>query len=129
MAQRKVDTAPDSWDTINLWHDDVRYAMGIAKYWYGAPQWAPGLAEWPAFDPWLEVVPRGTTQYDKPVGETVPAGWYLVPRDEWAGAGALLPQRGEYMRITCGVMTVATARAGCAPVCHIGRSRGADAAN
>ena len=101
LSMRPVDTAQDSWDTINLWRDDVRHAQGIGRRWYGAV-WAPGLDPWPAFDPWREAVPPGLDRSVRPPGVHVSARYYLAPRAEWPGSRPGRPTtRAEYMRITC----------------------------
>ena len=59
MKMRPVDTAPDSWDTLNLWEFQDPHALGIGVQYYNNIYLPlpPGIEPWPSFDPWSEVVP------------------------------------------------------------------------
>ena len=95
MKMRPVDTAPDSWDTINLWESRGDYDLGIGRAYYNNIyiDLPPGIEPWPPFDPWAELVARGETA-------TVPGPYGMDsmfvkppnPRGE---------DFGGYMRITC----------------------------
>ena len=100
MEMRAVDTAPDSWDTINLWGDKVTGAFGFGRSYYrnlGVAQLPDGIEPWPEFDPWVEALVRG----ELPV---TPGAWthstrYFEPRENWLSPDDI--GIAEYMRITC----------------------------
>ena len=96
MEVRPVDAAPGSWDTINLWGDQVKNSAAYGRRYYsnlGVAQLPPGIEPWPPFDPWVEMLPDGS-------GATMPgpsahANSYFEP------ARPLSLGISEYMRITC----------------------------
>ena len=104
LAMRPVDTAPDSWDTINLWGlwgDNFPPVLATGQYYYGR-EWAPGLEAWPAFDPWMEVGPSGLDRSERPAGSYTSSPVYILPREEWPSSrSGRLGTTAEYMRITC----------------------------
>ena len=99
MEMRPVDTAPDSWDTINLWDDKVTGALGVGKSYYRnlVGQLPAGIDPWAAFDPWVEAVVRGERQTTP--GSRTLSTKYFEPRENWRYPDAI--SIAEYMRITC----------------------------
>ena len=53
MKMRPVDTAPDSWDTVNLWESRGDYDLGIGRAYYNHIylHLPPDIEPWPPFDP------------------------------------------------------------------------------
>ena len=97
MEVRPVDTTPDSWDTINLWGDQLRYSAGYGRRYYsnlGGAQLPPGIEPWPAFDPWVEILRSGTSS-STVTGPSAHRSSYFEPRSP------LSMGISEYMRITC----------------------------
>ena len=96
MKVRPVDTAPDSWDTLNLWDFRDSHGLGIGVQYYNNIYLPlpPGIEPWPSFDPWSEVLPRGEIA-------TVP-GPYTWDTSFFESPN---PRRARdfagYMRITC----------------------------
>ena len=96
MKERPVDTAPGSWDTINLWGSEAKDSLSAGRAYYNniyVPHLPAHIEPWPEFDPWAEVVKRGEVP-------TVPGQWtssrrYFEPPPprQWG--------LSEYMRITC----------------------------
>ncbi len=98
MEMRPVDTAPDSWDTLNLWGSEVPYALGFGATYYNhiygvtLPQ---GIEPWPPFDPWAEVLQRGEAPtVPGPYTHALKSFVFESPNPRGEGYGA-------YMRITC----------------------------
>ena len=100
MKMRPVDTAPDSWDTLNLWEFQDPHALGIGVQYYNNIYLPlpPGIEPWPSFDPWSEVVP-----WLEP--SPVPGPAHLVQQilrvsgSSWAG---LCGVHADYLRVTRG---------------------------
>ena len=99
MEMRPVDTAPDSWDTINMWGDQAEKARGLGAIYYNYTlglELPPGIEPWPEFDPWAEIT---TSRDDLTVrGPYTTSKNYFTPRSEWWHPDIVT---GEYMRITC----------------------------
>ena len=96
MEVRPVDTAPDSWDTINLWGDQVQYSAAYGRRYYSNLDLAhlpPSIEPWPAFDPWVEILPSGSLPTLP--GQHAHLSYYFEPSDP------LSLGISEYMRITC----------------------------
>ena len=96
MEVRPVDTAPDSWDTINLWGDQVQYSATYGRSYYAnldVVHLPPDIEPWPAFDPWVEVLSPGSMP-------TVPGPRYRG-RHYFEPVSPLSLGISEYMRITC----------------------------
>ena len=93
MKERPVDTAPGSWDTINLRGSEARDSLAAGRAYYNniyVPHLPTHIEPWPEFDPWVEVV---RTYNDL----TVPGPWNdgdkyfeLPPPRRWSVS--------EYMR-------------------------------
>ena len=96
MKMRPVDTAPDSWDTLNLWDFRDSHGLGIGVQYYNNIYLPlpPDIEPWPPFDPWSEVIPRGESA-TVPGPHTSYSVFFESPN----------PRRAQdfagYMRITC----------------------------
>ncbi|MXY15652.1 MAG: hypothetical protein F4Y57_01225 [Acidobacteria bacterium] len=101
LRMRPVDTAPDSWDTINLWFGEVPHALGEGSFYHFGPGSAKQLPldadPWPPFDPWTEVVLDDDDATTRPgfvmSGSRAERYFESVPPTRWG--------HSEYMRITC----------------------------
>ena len=59
MKERPVDTAPGSWDTINLWGSEAKDSLAAGRAYYNniyLPHLPEHIEPWPEFDPWVEIV-------------------------------------------------------------------------
>ena len=104
LSPRRVDTAPDSWDTLNIWEwdpDGKVGKMGLGSLYYndiyGAYVLPPEIQPWPAFDPWAEVV-RSRDVLTVP-GPYIAKSRYFEPRGQWSPTQAA--EISAYMRVTC----------------------------
>ena len=95
MKMRPVDTAPDSWDTINLWESRGDYDLAVGRAYYNNIyiDLPPDIEPWPPFDPWAEVVPwLESPSVPGPYGSDRIFSEPPNPRGQ---------DFGGYMRITC----------------------------
>ena len=95
MERRPVNTAPGSWDTINLWGSEAMHSLHIGVAYYNSlyVPLPPDIAPWPPFDPWTEVVPM--LEAPPVPGPFTSSRRFLEPAPAygWGVSG--------YMRLTC----------------------------
>ena len=104
LSPRPVDTAADSWDTLNIWGWDPDGKVGTlgrgSHYYndiYGAFFLPPEIEPWPAFDPWAEVaMSRGVRTVP---GPHILDHRYYEPRGQWLWSDPT--GISAYMRVTC----------------------------